>query len=91
VRAFAGHLAELRRGLTRANDAYDAAVGSLERMVLPQARRFRDLGATSGAELPEAAPLARVLRAPVAEELAGGDALSALEPLLPAPRESLPA
>jgi hypothetical protein len=32
-----------------------------------------------------------VLRAPVAEELAGGDALSALEPLLPAPRESLPA
>jgi hypothetical protein len=39
-------------------------------MVLPQARRFRDLGATSAAELPEPAPVARVLRGLSADDVA---------------------
>jgi DNA recombination protein RmuC len=73
VRVFAGHFGELRRGLERASDAYNAAVGSLERKVLPQARRFRELGATSAAELPEPAPVARVLRALSAEDVRGAD------------------
>jgi DNA anti-recombination protein RmuC len=73
VRVFAGHFGELRRGLERASDAYNAAVGSLERKVLPQARRFRDLGATSAAELPEPAPVARVLRTLSAEDVRGAD------------------
>jgi DNA recombination protein RmuC len=70
VRAFAGHFGDMRRGLERAVDAHNAAVGSLERMVLPQARRFRDLGATSAAELPAPEPVARVLRAVAAEDVA---------------------
>ncbi len=78
LRVFAGHFGDMRRGLERANDAYNGAVGSLERMVLPQARRFRDLGATSAAELPEAAPVARVLRTLSAEDVR--DAVASSDP-----------
>jgi DNA recombination protein RmuC len=62
IRVFANHLAELRRGLDRAVQGYNGAVGSLERMVLPQARRFRDLGATTAAELPEVPEITTMLR-----------------------------
>ena len=40
------------RRLGGAIEAYNAAVGSLERQVLPQARRFPDLGVTADAPLP---------------------------------------
>ena len=63
LRVFAGHHDELRRGLQKAVESYNRSVGSLERMVLPQARRFRDLGATAAAELPEAAAVETTLRA----------------------------
>ena len=33
-------------------DAYNSALASLERQVLPQARRFTELGAVSGESLP---------------------------------------
>ena len=41
---FSGHLGRVGKELEGSVKAYNKAVGSLERMVLPSARRFRDLG-----------------------------------------------
>jgi DNA recombination protein RmuC len=51
---FLAHLAKLGQRLGGAVEAFNAAAGSLDRQVVPQARRLRDLGAT--AEVPLAAP-----------------------------------
>ena len=44
---FNGHLGRMGQRLATAVEAYNAAVGSLERGVLPQARRFGELGVTA--------------------------------------------
>lgn len=62
IRTFAGHFEDLRRSMERSVGAYNAAVGSLERKVLPQARRFRDLGATAAPELEAPQTIDTVLR-----------------------------
>ena len=51
---FVEHMDRSGRALSRAVESYNAAVGSLERQVLPGSRRFNELGATS--EDPIAAP-----------------------------------
>ncbi len=48
---FAGHLDRVGASLRRAVDSYNGAVGSFEARVLPQARRFDDLGAGSERQL----------------------------------------
>jgi DNA recombination protein RmuC len=50
--SFEGHLARMGQRLAAAVEAYNAAVGSLERQVLPQARRFTELGVTADPPLP---------------------------------------
>ena len=50
--SFDGHLSRMGQRLAAAVEAYNTAVGSLERHVLPQARRFTELGVTADAPLP---------------------------------------
>jgi DNA recombination protein RmuC len=69
IRTMAGHFGELRRSLDRSVDAYNRAVGSMERMVLPSARRFRDLGAAAGDEIATLEPIDHAARSPQAPEL----------------------
>ncbi|MGH8210349.1 MAG: DNA recombination protein RmuC [Steroidobacteraceae bacterium] len=48
---FTAHLGRVGQRLGAAVEAYNAAVGSLERQVMPQARRFPELGVTPDAPL----------------------------------------
>jgi DNA recombination protein RmuC len=57
MRVLAEHLGGIGKGLEKANEAYNSAVGSLESRVLPAARRFKDLGVVSGAEIPVLSPV----------------------------------
>lgn len=55
---FTDHLSKIGGNLQKAMTGYDAAVGSLERQVLPAARKFKDLqGGNSLADLPEFDPI----------------------------------
>jgi DNA recombination protein RmuC len=64
------HVAGLGRNLGQAMGAYNAFVGSLERNVLPKARRFTELGVESGKKaLPDLAPVSVEPRLPAAPEL----------------------
>jgi DNA recombination protein RmuC len=69
----AGHFEEMRRGLDRAVESYNRAVGSLEGRVLVAARRFRNLGAVA-TELPEIGPVERAPRTLQAGEVGAGEA-----------------
>ena len=65
-----GHLARLGKHLGNSVDDYNTLVGSLERRVLPSARRLKELeAAPQDAELPESAGIAAAVRPIVAREL----------------------
>jgi DNA recombination protein RmuC len=66
---FADHFERLRRGLGGAVDAYNSAVGSLERSVLPGARKFSELGVSGAKPLPTLNPVDESLREITATEL----------------------
>jgi DNA recombination protein RmuC len=66
--AFTAHLERLGARLGAAVDAYNSAVGSLERQVLPQARRFPDLGVTADAPLAQLAGVEQPVRPIAAAE-----------------------
>lgn len=69
---FAAHLENVGKNLKRAVDAYNSAAGSLERRVLVQARRFKELGAAAAAEdLPELPILDTTPQALPAENTSG--------------------
>lgn len=68
--SFDGHLGRMGQRLASAVEAYNSAVGSLERHVLPQARRFTELGVTADAPLPVLEQVTQLTRNPDAPTLA---------------------
>ncbi len=46
------HFDDLGNAIGRAIHAYNRAIGSIESRVLPSVRKFKDLGATGGDEIP---------------------------------------
>jgi DNA recombination protein RmuC len=62
---FTEHFERLRDGLAKANDAFNDAVGSYERMVRPAGEKIQKLGGTApGKELADVQPLDATLRLP---------------------------
>ena len=51
IAVLAGHFSDLRKGLERAVDSYNKAVGTMESRVLVTARRFKELGASTGKDI----------------------------------------
>lgn len=62
IATFTEHLARLGRQLEGGVDSYNKAVGSLERQLLPSARRFVELGITPHKELETQRPIEIPLR-----------------------------
>ena len=58
----ADHLSRLGTNLSRSVQTYNETVGSFERRVFVQARRFKDLGVPAKAEIPEIAYIDRIPR-----------------------------
>lgn len=67
----ATHYDDVKRGLDRAVDAYNRSVASLETRVLVTARRFRDLGASSGDDIPVLETIEKTTREVQAPEIRG--------------------
>jgi len=71
MRVLAEHVTNVGGGLQKANEAYNKAVASIETRVLPAARRFKELGAATGDEIPALSPVETTPRTLLAPE--GGD------------------
>lgn len=69
VRNLTSYFVDLGRSLDRSVNAYNRAVGCLERSVLPGARRFKELGAATGEDITVLEPLEKVPREIQSKEL----------------------
>jgi len=70
LKTFLGHFQTLGSSIERAVESYNKAVGSMESRVLVSARKFKELGAATGEEIPELEPVdeaPRTLEAPEKE------------------------
>jgi DNA recombination protein RmuC len=70
---FLGDFDKVGRGLTTAATAYDSAVGSMERRLLPQLRRVEGLGVAPGKEIEPPEPAEITVREISAPELREAD------------------
>jgi DNA recombination protein RmuC len=61
---FGEHMGRIGKSLGASIDAYNGAVGSLERQVLPGARKFTELGLRPEREIEELAPVEKLPRTP---------------------------
>ena len=70
LRTLTNHFSDIRKGLDRAVDAYNKAVGSFESRVLVSARKFKELGASTGSEIELLEAMDKSARPLNAEEIA---------------------
>ena len=68
VSNFADHFVDLRKGIEKAVESYNKAAGSLETRVLVTARRFKDLGVTTGEDIKTPEPIEKSPRVLVSTE-----------------------
>jgi DNA recombination protein RmuC len=61
---FSGHLSKLGRNLSVSIESFNSAVGSLERQVLPGARKFTELGVRPEREIESLEPVDKLTREP---------------------------
>jgi DNA recombination protein RmuC len=61
---FSGHLSKLGRNLATSVESFNSAVGSLERQVLPGARKFTELGVRPDREIESLDPVDKLAREP---------------------------
>lgn len=66
---FTAHVEKLGKNVEASVDTYNKLLGSLERSVMPGARKLAELGITSGRELAETEPLEGSPRVPVQAEI----------------------
>jgi len=67
LRTLAEHFEEMGKALRKTNDAYNRTIASMESRVFSAARRFKELGAATGEEIPVVGPVdiqPRLLDAP---------------------------
>jgi DNA recombination protein RmuC len=64
--SFVSHLQKVGNSLGKAVEAYNASIGSLERNVMPKARRFPELSVTTDAPLAPVDPIEELVRKPAA-------------------------
>ena len=62
LRLLASHFEDVGDKIGKAVDAYNRVLASMESRILPAARRFKDLGAATGEEIPPLEPVDRVPR-----------------------------
>jgi DNA recombination protein RmuC len=72
IHTLADHFDKVGGNLKASLDAYNRAVGSLEGNVLVKARRFKELQAANGEDIPQLEPIDRVPRMLQAPELTDG-------------------
>ncbi len=75
---FVGHLQKVGKSFGSAIEAFNSAIGSMERNVMPQARKFTELGATADAPIEPIDPIEKGVRA-----LSATPALESDEPTPP--------
>lgn len=69
IGVLAKHFDNIRKGLERANGAYNEAVNSMESRVLPSARKFKELHVEADKTIDKLEPASAMLKLPTAEEL----------------------